>query len=138
MCTTRSVQSDTFALHISGKKVKYLQRNLLIRTFPSAASSAELHCKGKQPGLISSTRERLRLQGVKGRRLNPPRQAGAIIIPPHYGLSLAPFLSFFFFFLGSMFVVAEARLVKLQGILGNRHYEQAHNQKEGGIENYSA
>lgn len=35
--------------------------------------------------------------GVKGRRLNPPRQAGAIIIPPHYGLSLAPFLSFFFF-----------------------------------------
>lgn len=43
-----------------------------------------------------------------------------------------------FFFLGWMFVVAEARLVKLQGILGNRHYEQAHNQKEGGNENYSA
>lgn len=31
-----------------------------------------------------------------------------------------------------MFVVAEARLVKLQGILGNRHYEQAHNQNERG------
>lgn len=43
-----------------------------------------------------------------------------------------------FFFLGWMFVVAEARLVKLQGILGNRHYEQAHNQKKGGNENYSA
>lgn len=36
-----------------------------------------------------------------------------------------------------MFAVAEARLVKLQGILGNRHYKQAHNQKEGGNKNYT-
>lgn len=79
--------------------------------------------------------------GVKGHR-----RAGAITTPPHYGLSLAPFLFFSFFSCsipGRMFVItdaaskkkkekerkreAEARLVKLQGILGNGHYERAHN-----------